>query len=112
MRMVHVFVGIITSTIIVIAPHLIPADSPHPRPQHLCVASLQVVELKGNIRVLARIRPLLEKERVSSDGSAAVLPVQATSAETLLMAGTTGQSKEYEFDRVFGPQEGQEQVND
>lgn len=71
-----------------------------------------MVELKGNIRVLARIRPLLEKERVSSDGSAAVLPVQATSAETLLMAGTTGQSKEYEFDRVFGPQEGQEQVND
>jgi hypothetical protein len=78
----------------------------------LCACLLQVVELKGNIRVLARIRPLLEKERVSSDGSAAVLPVQASSAETLLMAGTNmGQSKEYEFDRVFGPQEGQEQVN-
>lgn len=36
MRMVHVFVGIITSTIIVIAPHLIPARI-HTRDHNTCV---------------------------------------------------------------------------
>ncbi len=74
----------------------------------------QVIELKGNIRVLARIRPLLGKELANeaaatgSQGSAAP-PVDARNEETIVLNAPAG-SKEFEFDRVFQQQEGQEQV--
>ncbi|KAF6254764.1 P-loop containing nucleoside triphosphate hydrolase protein [Scenedesmus sp. NREL 46B-D3] len=66
-----------------------------------------VTELKGNIRVLARIRPMSEKEHSSSGSDAAV---RALDEETVCVAGAT--AREYEFDRVFGPKDGQAQVFD
>ncbi|WIA08902.1 hypothetical protein OEZ85_008321 [Tetradesmus obliquus] len=66
-----------------------------------------VTELKGNIRVLARIRPMSEKEHSSSGAEAAVRVIDE---ETLSVAGTS--VREYEFDRVFGPMDGQAQVFD
>eukprot|EP00877_Chromochloris_zofingiensis_P015256 jgi/Chrzof1/9985/Cz04g23010.t1 len=73
----------------------------------------QVVELKGNIRVLARVRPLLEKENGSNSTSTPYndLPVHATSEETLELSSATDRTdKVYEFDKVFAPSAGQEQV--
>jgi kinesin family protein C2/C3 len=78
----------------------------------------QVITLKGNIRVLARIRPLLEKERTaacsssssSSDG-APDAGLRALDEERVLLSGpAAGQQREWEFDRVFGPQHDQAAV--
>jgi hypothetical protein len=66
---------------------------------------LQVTELKGNVRVLARIRPMSEKEHSSSGSEAAV---RVINEDTVSVAGTS--VREYEFDRVFGPSDGQAQV--
>lgn len=77
----------------------------------LCHA-VQVIELKGNIRVLARIRPMIEKERSSSaacsDAGNVEAAVRMVDTETLLLEAAT--HREYEFDRVFGPTDGQLQV--
>ncbi len=70
---------------------------------------LQVLELKGNIRVLARMRPLVDKER--GQGAAAELPLKALSEEMLRVAAVDNKAeREYEFDRVLSPDEGQEKV--
>ena len=74
-----------------------------------------MVELKGNIRVLARIRPLLEKEQAVSGPEVLppeALPVHAADEEKLVMANIAGgNDREYNFDRVFGPRDGQAEVS-
>lgn len=74
---------------------------------HVC-AAVQVTELKGNIRVLARIRPMIEKEH-SSSGGAVETAVRVNDKEMVSIAGPT--VREYEFDGVFGPEDGQAQVH-
>jgi len=71
----------------------------------------QVIELKGNIRVLARIRPMIEKERSAacSEGGSVEAAVRVAGEETVLL-GAPAMQREYEFDRVFGPSDGQLQV--
>lgn len=71
----------------------------------------QVIELKGNIRVLARIRPMLEKERSAScsEGGSVQEAVRLADEETLLLESANG-LREFTFDRVFGPRDGQPQV--
>lgn len=92
------------------------------------------MELRGNIRVLARIRPLTTKEAADTAPGAAAAAgaspqrgpwaaapaeaVQALDEERVAVAllagadrgGLGGGAKEFEFDRVFGPADGQEQV--
>lgn len=99
------------------------------------------MELKGNIRVFARIRPLISLESTSADlgpthsssgaslnsmgviGGGGVGPddavaVRALDEERVAVAimGVAGSErggvgvKEFEFDRVFGPEDGQQQV--
>lgn len=58
---------------------------------------LQLLELKGNIRVFCRIRPLLQNERGPS-----TLAVTAPDEETLSIVTKDGQKevlKAYKFDR-------------
>lgn len=70
---------------------------------------LQLIELKGNIRVLARIRPMIEKEWASSGGGVADAEgVKVVDEETVAVTGSN--AKEYQFDRVFAPSDGQELV--
>ncbi|KAJ9531363.1 hypothetical protein QJQ45_006812 [Haematococcus lacustris] len=69
-----------------------------------------VLELRGSIRVLCRVRPLLEKERAGLEEGAPD-PVKVLSDEVMRVAGEKA-DKEFEFDRVFKPTEGQEQVFD
>lgn len=82
-------------------------------PSHYVLHALttpQVLELKGNIRVLARVRPLVDKERGQGAGSDA-LPLKALSEEALRVAAVDNKAeREYEFDRVLSPDDGQEKV--
>eukprot|EP00741_Cyanophora_paradoxa_P021668 tig00000241_g20914.t1 len=57
----------------------------------------QLVELKGNIRVFARVRPLLKEE--AARGEAAC--VEITDEQELTVDGPSGK-KAFEFDRVYG----------
>eukprot|EP00199_Chlamydomonas_sp_CCMP681_P000065 CAMPEP_0119105464 /NCGR_PEP_ID=MMETSP1180-20130426/3409_1 /TAXON_ID=3052 ORGANISM="Chlamydomonas cf sp, Strain CCMP681" /NCGR_SAMPLE_ID=MMETSP1180 /ASSEMBLY_ACC=CAM_ASM_000741 /LENGTH=1060 /DNA_ID=CAMNT_0007090509 /DNA_START=65 /DNA_END=3247 /DNA_ORIENTATION=+ len=68
----------------------------------------QLSELRGSIRVICRIRPLLPKEVTQMDANAPH-PVRVVTEESLRIAMEKGE-REFEFDRVFGPKEGQEPV--
>ncbi|KAG2495257.1 hypothetical protein HYH03_006530 [Edaphochlamys debaryana] len=69
-----------------------------------------VLELKGNIRVLCRIRPLVGKEH---GGQGADSPVQVVSEEALRVASVDNKAeKDFEFDRVLAPSDGQSKVYD
>jgi hypothetical protein len=75
------------------------------------VCVVQVIELKGNIRVLARIRPMIEKERSAacSEGGGVQEAVRASDEETVVLDAANG-PREFSFDRVFGPSDGQSAV--
>jgi len=71
----------------------------------------QVLDLKGSIRVLCRVRPLLEKERFTASGEEP--PVKCVGEESLrIINSDKGFDKEFEFDRVFAPLDGQDKVFD
>nr|XP_061785143.1 kinesin-like protein KIF25 isoform X1 [Nerophis lumbriciformis] len=78
-----------------------------------------LVELRGNIRVHCRVRPLLPFDHVQSPllGSGPVSSeqiVHAISDDTVVVncmkAGVPAQSKMFEFERVHGPEDSQETV--
>ena len=74
----------------------------------------QVMELQGNIRVFARVRPVLEVEVRSGD---AANVAEIPSETTLVMheaseAGGGGGSDVFEFDAVFSPTSTQTEVFD
>ncbi|PNW84448.1 hypothetical protein CHLRE_03g145107v5 [Chlamydomonas reinhardtii] len=74
-----------------------------------------VLELKGNIRVLCRVRPMLDKERGGLDAAAAAasMPVRCPTEETVRVAAVDNKAeKEFEFDRVLSPEEGQDKLYD
>lgn len=68
-----------------------------------------IQELRGNVRVFARIRPFLPGDGVDEDE----VPMCVPKSETALKL-TDGENDRkgwnYTFDRVFGPSNGQEQV--
>jgi kinesin family protein C2/C3 len=67
-----------------------------------------VLELKGSIRVLCRVRPMLEKERANSGGEDP--PIRVLNEEVLRVPTGQQADKDFEFDRVFSPEDDQEQV--
>lgn len=62
-----------------------------------------VEELKGKIRVFCRIRPVSKNEKTSE------VAVQPSDPYTVSLETSKG-FKEFQFDRVFTPEESQEQV--
>merc|ERR1712038_2138867 len=68
-----------------------------------------IQELRGNVRVFARIRPYLPGDGVDDDTEPFVVPKSETS---LRLIDETSQNQKYNFnfDRVFGPSIGQEAV--
>merc|ERR1719330_2114271 len=70
-----------------------------------------IQELRGNVRVFARIRPYLPGDGVDDDTEPFVVPKSETS---LRLIDETSQNQKYNFnfDRVFGPSIGQEAVFD
>uniref|UniRef100_A0A671LQ49 Si:ch211-257p13.3 n=1 Tax=Sinocyclocheilus anshuiensis TaxID=1608454 RepID=A0A671LQ49_9TELE len=68
----------------------------------------QLVELKGNIRVLCRVKPVL-KEDQHEEGQAVVVTTDPNN-ESALTVLSKGKAKNFELDKVFHPQATQEEV--
>lgn len=68
----------------------------------------ELMELKGNIRVFARCRPVLPMEREKgNDELAAYFPFED---EVVVSADDLGSRKKFSFDRVFTPESTQPEV--
>ncbi|PRP79637.1 non-claret disjunctional-like [Planoprotostelium fungivorum] len=65
----------------------------------------EIQELKGNIRVYCRVRPLSSDEQANADPVAIKFP-----EDDQLVLSHNNQKKIYEFERVFTPQSSQEDV--
>jgi len=59
----------------------------------------RVLELQGNIRVFARVRPRSKEEEEKGETCA----VDVTGEQSLVLHQSADSSKTFEFDRVFGP---------
>ncbi|KAM6968337.1 kinesin-like protein KIFC3 [Aplochiton taeniatus] len=68
----------------------------------------QLVELKGNIRVLCRVKPVL-KEDQHEEGQSVVLTTDPHN-ESALNVLSKGKTRAFELDKVFHPQATQEEV--
>ncbi|XP_061918962.1 kinesin-like protein KIFC3 isoform X2 [Entelurus aequoreus] len=68
----------------------------------------QLVELKGNIRVLCRVKPVL-KEDQREEGQSVVVTTDGNN-ESSLNVLSKGKSRAFELDKVFHPQATQEEV--
>jgi len=68
-----------------------------------------IQELRGNIRVFARVRPFLPGDGVSNDALPCVVP-NGENTMKLLMGGDLSQVHTFSFDRVFPPSAGQDAV--
>lgn len=66
----------------------------------------QLIELKGAIRVLCRVRPLVAREAAAAGTT---IPVNVLDEETIRVSSDKA-IKEFEFDRVFAPSDGQDAV--
>jgi len=68
-----------------------------------------IQELRGNVRVFARIRPFLPNDGVDDDEPAMCVPKSETALK-LTTSDTDKKGYNFSFDRVFGPSIGQEAV--
>ncbi|RDY13258.1 Kinesin-like protein KIN-14S, partial [Mucuna pruriens] len=68
----------------------------------------EVIELKGNIRVFCRCRPLNESE--IANGSASVVNFESSADNELQVICSDSSKKQFKFDHVFGPEDNQEAV--
>lgn len=69
----------------------------------------QVVELKGNIRVLCRIRPTIAEDGSGPNSKIVVAP--DVDDDSIIKVLWKGQTKSIEVDKVFGKLSSQEQVD-
>ncbi|KAF6173958.1 hypothetical protein GIB67_039909 [Kingdonia uniflora] len=68
----------------------------------------EVIELKGNIRVFCRCRPLSQEEL--SSGSSSVVEFDPAQESELRIICSDSSKKQFKFDHFFGPQDSQEAV--
>nr|XP_023680070.1 kinesin-like protein KIFC3 isoform X1 [Paramormyrops kingsleyae] len=68
----------------------------------------QLLELKGNIRVLCRVKPVLREDQ-QGDGQAVVVTTDPDN-ESAIIVLQKGKSRTFELDKVFQPQATQEEV--
>ncbi|XP_048629358.1 kinesin-like protein KIN-14S [Brassica napus] len=66
------------------------------------------IELKGNIRVFCRCRPLNQAD--IANGCASVVEFDASHENELQLLSTDSSKKQFKFDHVFKPEDGQETV--
>ena len=69
----------------------------------------EIVELKGNIRVFARVRPTIKEDGVGAQAEHVV--TFDDDDDCLLSVGHRGNLKTFEMDKVFQPGSTQEQVS-
>ncbi|KAE8725230.1 hypothetical protein F3Y22_tig00009009pilonHSYRG00280 [Hibiscus syriacus] len=68
----------------------------------------EVIELKGNIRVFCRCRPLSQVE--ISNGSSSVVEFDSSQDAELQIISSDSSKKQFKFDHVFRPEDGQDIV--
>ncbi|KAI3676079.1 hypothetical protein L1987_85677 [Smallanthus sonchifolius] len=68
----------------------------------------EVIELKGNIRVFCRCRPLNHDE--ISKGSTSVIEFDSAQENELKIIGSDSSKKQFKFDHIFRPEDNQEAV--
>ncbi|GAU26363.1 hypothetical protein TSUD_101970 [Trifolium subterraneum] len=69
-----------------------------------------ILELKGNIRVFCRVRPLLPDESCSPEGKIISYPSSMEAAGRGIELAQNGQKHSFTFDRVFAPDASQQEV--
>ncbi|CAI8593017.1 unnamed protein product [Vicia faba] len=69
-----------------------------------------ILELKGNIRVFCRVRPLLPEEGCSTDGKIISYPTSMEASGRGVELAQNGQKHSFTFDRVFAPDASQQEV--
>jgi kinesin family protein C2/C3 len=65
----------------------------------------EVIELKGNIRVLCRCRPLNQNE--ITNGSTSILDFDSSQDNELQVICSDSSKKQFKFDHVFRPEDNQ-----
>lgn len=65
----------------------------------------EVIELKGNIRVFCRCRPLNQAE--ISNGSSSVVDFDSSQENELQIICSDSSKKQFKFDHVFRPEDSQ-----
>ncbi|KMT13775.1 hypothetical protein BVRB_4g081510 isoform A [Beta vulgaris subsp. vulgaris] len=68
----------------------------------------EVIELKGNIRVFCRCRPLNQQEL--ANGSNSIVEIPPSQDHELSIACADSSKKQFKFDHVFGPHAEQEEI--
>ncbi|TYJ12262.1 hypothetical protein E1A91_A11G337600v1 [Gossypium mustelinum] len=68
----------------------------------------EVIELKGNIRVFCRCRPLNQVE--IANGSSSVVEFDSSQDTELQIVSSDSSKKQFKFDHVFRPEDGQDAV--
>ncbi|XP_061341790.1 kinesin-like protein KIN-14N isoform X2 [Gastrolobium bilobum] len=69
-----------------------------------------ILELKGNIRVFCRVRPLLPDEGCSTEGKIISYPTSMEASGRGIELTQSGQKHCFTFDKVFAPDASQEEV--
>ncbi|XLR14565.1 hypothetical protein S83_042503 [Arachis hypogaea] len=69
-----------------------------------------ILELKGNIRVFCRVRPLLPDESCSTEGKIFSYPTSMEACGRGIDLAQNGQKHSFTFDKVFAPEASQEEV--
>ncbi|KAK7262655.1 hypothetical protein RJT34_30230 [Clitoria ternatea] len=69
-----------------------------------------ILELKGNIRVFCRVRPLLPDESCSMEGKIFSYPTSMETSGRGIDLAQNGQKHSFTFDKVFTPEASQEEV--
>ncbi|KAK7342561.1 hypothetical protein VNO80_25516 [Phaseolus coccineus] len=69
-----------------------------------------ILELKGNIRVFCRVRPLLADESCSTEGKIFSYPTSMETSGRAIDLAQNGQKHAFTFDKVFTPEASQEEV--
>ena len=65
----------------------------------------EVIELKGNIRVFCRCRPLNQVE--IANGSSSIVEFDSSQDTDLQIISSDSCKKQFKFDHVFRPEDGQ-----
>ena len=65
----------------------------------------EAIELKGNIRVFCRCRPLNKVE--SANGSSLIVEFDSSQDSELQIISSDSSKKQFKFDHVFRPEDGQ-----
>ncbi|KAG4978291.1 hypothetical protein JHK86_037765 [Glycine max] len=69
-----------------------------------------ILELKGNIRVFCRVRPLLPDEGSSTEGNIISYPTSMEASGRGIELTQNGQKHSFTYDKVFAPDTSQEEV--